>query len=55
MAGYYGTTEDYCADPGNCMLGYGLCESDATPSGLSTQNVPRPLKGAVTYNDDIYD
>lgn len=32
------------------MLGYGRCDSDATPSGQ-----PRPLKGPVTYTDDIYD
>jgi peptidoglycan/xylan/chitin deacetylase (PgdA/CDA1 family) len=35
------------------MLGFGRCDSDATPAGPSTQNVPRPLKGPVTYTDDI--
>lgn len=55
MAGYCGTTEDYCADPGNCMLGYGRCDSDATPAGESTANVSRPLKGSVTYSKDIND
>jgi peptidoglycan/xylan/chitin deacetylase (PgdA/CDA1 family) len=55
MAGYCGNTEDYCADPGNCMLTYGRCDSDATPAGPSTENVPRPLKGPITYTDDIYD
>jgi peptidoglycan/xylan/chitin deacetylase (PgdA/CDA1 family) len=37
------------------MLGYGRCDSDATPAGPSTQNVPRPLKGPITYTGDIYD
>jgi peptidoglycan/xylan/chitin deacetylase (PgdA/CDA1 family) len=37
------------------MLGYGRCDSDVTPAGPSTQNVPRPLKGPITYTDDIYD
>jgi peptidoglycan/xylan/chitin deacetylase (PgdA/CDA1 family) len=55
VAGYCGITEDYCADPGNCLLGYGRCDSDATPAGPSTQNVPRPLKGSITYTEDIYD
>ena len=55
MAGYCGNTEDYCADPGSCLLGYGRCDSDATPAGPSTQNVPRPLKGPITYTEDIYD
>jgi peptidoglycan/xylan/chitin deacetylase (PgdA/CDA1 family) len=55
MAGYCGTTQDYCADPGSCQLGYGRCDSDAAPAGQSTANVPRPLKGPITYTDDIYD
>lgn len=55
MAGYCGNTEDYCADPGSCMLGFGRCDSDATPAGASTANAPRPLKGPVTYTDDIDD
>ena len=53
--GYCGNTEDYCADPGNCVLGYGRCDSDATPAGESTVNVSRPLKGPVTYTEDIID
>jgi hypothetical protein len=36
-------------------LGYGRCDSDATPGGPSTQNVPRPLKGPITYTENIYD
>jgi len=55
MAGYCGTTQDYCSDPENCLLGYGRCDSDATPAGASTANAPRPLKGPITYTDDIYD
>ncbi|KAF8865872.1 glycoside hydrolase/deacetylase [Acephala macrosclerotiorum] len=55
MAGYCGTTQVYCADPGSCMLGYGRCDSDAMPAGASTQNIPRPLKGPITYSNDIYD
>jgi peptidoglycan/xylan/chitin deacetylase (PgdA/CDA1 family) len=37
------------------MLGYGRCDSDATPIEPSTQNVSRPLKSPITYTDDIYD
>ncbi|KAH8798836.1 hypothetical protein F5882DRAFT_508495 [Hyaloscypha sp. PMI_1271] len=55
VSGFCGTTQDYCADPGSCMLGYGRCDSDATPAGPSTQNAPRPLKGPITYTGDIYD
>jgi len=55
VGGYCGSTEDYCADPGNCQLGYGRCDSDATPAGQSTVNVSRPLKGPITYTDDIID
>lgn len=42
-------------DPGTCLLGYGRCDSDATPAGPSTANDPRPLLGSVTYTDDTYD
>ncbi|PQE16751.1 chitin deacetylase protein [Rutstroemia sp. NJR-2017a BBW] len=55
VSGYCGTTQDYCADPGSCMLGYGRCDSDATPAGPSTANAVRDLKGPITYTDDIYD
>ncbi|KAH9220986.1 hypothetical protein DL95DRAFT_442226 [Leptodontidium sp. 2 PMI_412] len=55
FSGYCGTTQDYCADPGSCMLGYGRCDSDLTPAGPSTINSPRPLKGSISYTDDIYD
>ena len=55
QAGYCGTTADFCADPGSCQLGFGRCDSDTTPAGASTLNAPRPLKGPVTYTDDIYD
>ncbi|KAG4438120.1 hypothetical protein IFR05_006400 [Cadophora sp. M221] len=37
------------------MLGYGRCDSDLTPAGPSTINAPRPLKGSISYTDDIYD
>lgn len=37
------------------MLGYGRCDSDLTPAGPSTLNTPRPLKGPITYTDDIWD
>ncbi|TGO89880.1 hypothetical protein BPOR_0089g00100 [Botrytis porri] len=55
VSGYCGTTQDYCSDPGSCSLGYGRCDSDATPAGASTLNVARPLIGPITYTDDIYD
>ncbi|KAM3081395.1 hypothetical protein ACMFMG_004864 [Clarireedia jacksonii] len=55
VSGYCGTTQDYCADPGSCLLGYGRCDSDATPAGPSTANAVRDLKGPITYTDDIYD
>ncbi|TVY26403.1 Chitin deacetylase [Lachnellula hyalina] len=55
VEGNCGTTSDYCADPRNCLLGYGRCDSDTTPAGPSTVNVARPLKGPVPYTDDIDD
>ncbi|ESZ96056.1 chitin binding protein [Sclerotinia borealis F-4128] len=55
VSGYCGNTQDYCADPGSCSLGYGRCDSDATPAGLSTLDAARPLIGPITYTDDIYD
>ncbi|TVY32628.1 Chitin deacetylase [Lachnellula subtilissima] len=55
VEGTCGTTSDYCADPGNCLLGYGRCDSDTTPAGPSTVNVARPLKGPVPYTGDIDD
>lgn len=55
QAGYCGTTSDYCSDPGSCLPGFGRCDSDTTPLGPTTLNAPRPLKGSVTYADDIYD
>jgi len=55
QGGYCGSTEDYCQDPGACELGYGRCDSDATPAGPSTINDPRPLLGSVTYTEDIID
>lgn len=54
VSGYCGTTQEYCADPGSCLLGYGRCDSDATPAGKSTMDAPRPLIGPITYTDDIY-
>ncbi|APA08080.1 hypothetical protein SS1G_00265 [Sclerotinia sclerotiorum 1980 UF-70] len=55
VSGYCGTSQDYCADPGSCLLGYGRCDSDATPAGVSTLDAVRPLMGPITYKDDIYD
>ncbi|KAA8572830.1 hypothetical protein MFRU_003g00660 [Monilinia fructicola] len=55
VSGYCGNTQEYCADPGSCLLGYGRCDSDATPAGPSTLNAARPLIGPITYTDDIYD
>ncbi|PVH85606.1 carbohydrate esterase family 4 protein [Cadophora sp. DSE1049] len=55
FSGYCGTSQDHCADPGSCMLGYGRCDSDLTPVGPSTANAPRPLKGSIIYTEDIYD
>lgn len=55
MSGFCGTSSDYCADPGSCLLGYGRCDSDTTPAGPSTLNAPRPVLGSVSYTDDIYD
>src|SRR5690349_8825757 len=43
------------ADPGNCQLGFGRCDSDTTPAGVSTINDPRPHLGSVSYTDDIID
>ncbi|TVY14364.1 Chitin deacetylase [Lachnellula arida] len=55
IEGNCGTTSDYCADPGNCLLEYGRCDSDTTPAGPSTADVVRPLKGPITYTDEIFD
>ncbi|QSZ30905.1 hypothetical protein DSL72_000463 [Monilinia vaccinii-corymbosi] len=55
VSGYCGTTQEYCADPGSCLLGYGRCDSDATPAGQSTLDFARPLIGPITYTDDIFD
>jgi peptidoglycan/xylan/chitin deacetylase (PgdA/CDA1 family) len=55
VAGYCGSTSDFCADPNNCQLGFGRCDSDTTPAGPSTINAPRPLLGSLTYTDDISD
>lgn len=52
-AGFCGTTEDYCRSP-DCLRGFGTCDSDKTPAGDSTANVPRPLIGSVNYDEDIY-
>jgi len=53
-AGFCGTTEDYCTSP-DCQRGFGTCDSDQTPAGASTADIPRPLIGSVPYNNDIYD
>ncbi|CAG8972699.1 hypothetical protein HYALB_00010931 [Hymenoscyphus albidus] len=53
--GYCGRGEDYCSDPQWCQTSYGRCDSDTTPLGKSTANVPRPWKGSVPYDEDIYD
>ena len=55
VAGYCGTTPDFCSDPNNCQPGFGRCDSDTTPAGPSTTNAPRPLLGSLTYTDDIID
>ncbi|EPE34144.1 Glycoside hydrolase/deacetylase [Glarea lozoyensis ATCC 20868] len=55
ISGYCGTTEEYCQDPGYCLPGFGRCDSDLTPAGPSTENALRPVKGSVSYTDDIYD
>ena len=55
IPGFCGTTNDFCADPGSCAPGFGRCDSDTTPAGPSTADAPRPKKGPVTYDSDIYD
>lgn len=53
-SGYCGTTEDYCTSPG-CLTGFGTCDSDQTPAGATTSNIPRPALGSVPYGQDIID
>lgn len=54
LAGYCGTGQDYCQAP-DCQVGFGKCDSDATPTGGSTASIPRPAVGSVPYGEDIYD
>ncbi|CAZ82925.1 unnamed protein product [Tuber melanosporum] len=53
-AGYCGTGSDYCKSP-DCLRGFGVCDSDQTPSGASTAGLARPELGSVPYGEDIYD
>ena len=43
---------DFCYDP-NCQPNFGTCDSSKTPAGASTLTDPRPLNGAVSYDNDI--
>ncbi|MCJ1260168.1 chitin deacetylase [Lobaria immixta] len=51
--GRCGATSDYCSDP-SCQPNFGTCDSSKTPAGVSTLTDPRPLTGAVSYDNDIY-
>lgn len=53
-SGYCGTTEDYCTSP-DCLADFGTCDSDLTPAGGTTANIPRPAIGSIPYGQDIYD
>lgn len=38
-----------------CLTGFGTCDSDTTPAGATTSNIPRPALGSVPYGVDIID
>lgn len=46
-AGYCGLTEEYCSVPGNCQSGFGTCDSDKTPFGISTKGMHRSYDASI--------
>ncbi|TEY46203.1 hypothetical protein BOTCAL_0320g00140 [Botryotinia calthae] len=56
LAGYCGTTEEYCTAP-DCQFNYGpACDANAIPTGANTSTIARPAVGSVLYGSDgIYD
>ncbi|PMD55874.1 carbohydrate esterase family 4 protein [Hyaloscypha bicolor E] len=56
LAGFCGTTEDYCAAP-DCQFTYGpACDANKIPAGTNTSSIPRTQLGSVLYGSDgIYD
>ena len=53
IAGFCGSGKAYCASPG-CQEDFGECDSEERPRAPSTANITRPLRGPVSYNNNIY-
>ncbi|KAK9464044.1 uncharacterized protein V1516DRAFT_95950 [Lipomyces oligophaga] len=53
-SGWCGNSTDYCAAP-DCLVGYGRCDADMTPSGLNTSTIARTLLGDLPYGEFIID
>ncbi|KAI9644872.1 hypothetical protein NHQ30_006899 [Ciborinia camelliae] len=56
LAGYCGTTKEFCASP-DCQFNYGpACDANAIPAGSNTSTIARPALGSVLYGSEgIYD
>ncbi|PQE25870.1 Chitin deacetylase protein [Rutstroemia sp. NJR-2017a BBW] len=56
LAGYCGTTEEYCRAP-DCQFTYGpACDANKVPSGTNTSSIARTPLGSVLYGSaGIYD